>query len=318
MDEQEKSQNAEKVLLAKHRKENRDLISTITGLKKQATKKTRKSILNRCKDLQENLRKRHEIEIAQQKLVGKEDNESHTDNTSNNIGTLLVGSENFLTEKVSNNKNKIKENSKDPKNIFRGTVSTEFRKGSKKNRQKERLNKRKAKIEQIKTEAQNESLLEINFRQLEQETFKELLKLNNLSEFEVPADGNCLFASIQDQLKERYHIESNIEQLRSVASDVIAKDPETYAPYLFDEETLKIKDINEYCKKIKFGNYWGSDLEILAISKFYGIPITVIIAGGSPIKFNESLKSAIKPDLKLAFYQHSYGLGEHYNSLRDY
>ena len=48
-------------LIQRHKKENKDLIATITGLKKQATKKTRKSVLSKCQELEHALKRRESM-----------------------------------------------------------------------------------------------------------------------------------------------------------------------------------------------------------------------------------------------------------------
>jgi len=53
----------EEQLHARHRKENRDLIATITGLKKQATKSKKKEVQKKCTEMEQSLKARHEEEL---------------------------------------------------------------------------------------------------------------------------------------------------------------------------------------------------------------------------------------------------------------
>lgn len=63
-------------ILARHKKEQRDLVSRITGLKKQATKKTRKHVLAQCEELQRELDLKHKKELNEANGVNHEEAES--------------------------------------------------------------------------------------------------------------------------------------------------------------------------------------------------------------------------------------------------
>jgi OTU domain-containing protein 6 len=53
----------EEQMLIRHKKENKDLIATVTGLKKQATKSKRKEVNKKCLELELNLKEKHEREL---------------------------------------------------------------------------------------------------------------------------------------------------------------------------------------------------------------------------------------------------------------
>lgn len=187
-------------------------------------------------------------------------------------------------------------------------------KGPKRNRQKERLAKRQAAIDEQKREAEKEAELQPDFKKIEDENIKSLCSVAKVKEFDIKPDGNCLFASIADQLKLRQGIEVSIQELRTKSANHIRADPDTFIPYLFDEETMSLKNIDEYTEKIEKTAAWGSDLEILALAKEYDSPISVMMSGRSTLKINED---GLNEELKLVYYKHSYTLGEHYNSLHD-
>lgn len=187
-------------------------------------------------------------------------------------------------------------------------------KGPKRNRQKERLAKRQAALDEQRKQAEEEASLQPDFKKIEDENIKSLCSIAKLKEFDIKPDGNCLFASIADQLKIRQGVEVDIKTLRTQAANHIRKDPDTFIPYLFDEETMSLKNIDEYTEKIEKTAAWGSDLEILALSKEYDSPISVMMTGRSTLKINED---GHNEELKLVYYKHSYALGEHYNSLHD-
>lgn len=187
-------------------------------------------------------------------------------------------------------------------------------KGPKRNRQKERLAKRQAAIDEQRAQAEKEASLQPDLKKIEDENIKQLCSVANLQEFDIKPDGNCLFASIADQLKIRQNVETTIQALRTKAAAHIRNDPDTFVPYLFDEDTMSMKNIDEYTEKIEKTAAWGSDLEILALAKEYDTPVSVMMSGRSTLKINED---GVNEELKLVYYKHSYALGEHYNSLHD-
>lgn len=290
-------------LIQRHKKESKDLIATITGLKKQATKKTRKSVLSKCQELEENLQRRHKEELQQFDNVKSDlvNDSASIEDDNQEITTEELLAQLSLSEKQP----EIKQEAPAP--------TTQQPK--KRNRQKERLAKRQAEIDRIKHEASIEAANSIDYRKIEIESMDQLLALHHLKLFEIKPDGHCLFASIQDQLAQRHEIEKSVQELRDLAAEYIDKNRNDFVPFLFDESTCEIKDIDEYLKELTTTAMWGSDMEILALSKTFNCPISVYIAGASTLKINPEGEGK---ELKLGYYKHSYGLGEHYNSLRDF
>ncbi|RCK65041.1 OTU domain-containing protein 2 [Candida viswanathii] len=278
-------------LLQRHKKEQKDLIATITGLKKQATKKTRKSVLLKCQELEDNLKKKHQDELAKFDGVADEDEEEEVTPEKLLEQLALESKQEEPTPTASNN---------EPK--------------KKRNRQKERLERRKQEVEKIKLEAAKEAENSIDYRKLEHESMAKILVMNELELFEIKPDGHCLFASIQDQLSTRHNKDVDIQELRDLAGEYMLENKDDFIPFLFDEETCELRDINDYVKELKTTAMWGSDMEILALAKTFNCPISVYMAGSSELKINAE---GGERELKLGYFKHSYGLGEHYNSLRD-
>ncbi|KAK6205488.1 uncharacterized protein RJT21DRAFT_81192 [Scheffersomyces amazonensis] len=294
-------------LIAKHKKESKDLIATITGLKKQANKKTRKNVNIRCQELQDELDKKHQKELAEiesgnsySSLAVDEQSENKT--TDNNDDEVTP--ESLLAQ--------IDLNSDEPNTKINEPIQSGQPK-SKRNRQKERLEKRKAEIERIKEEARAEAANTVDYRQIEIDSMNHLLALNNLKLFEIRPDGHCLFASIQDQLQIRQNVHKSIQELRDLAAEYISRHRDDFIPFLFDEKTMELRDIDSYLEELTTTAMWGSDMEILALAKNFNCPIDVYIAGAATQTLNEDGE---EPRLKLGYYKHTYGLGEHYNSLR--
>lgn len=185
---------------------------------------------------------------------------------------------------------------------------------AKRNRRKEKIAAREAAAQKMSDEAAAEAALEPDLRKIELENMSSICTIRGLTQYEVPADGHCLFASISDQLKIRHDVSKTVQELRTEAANHIRKHPNDFSPYLFDENTLTMREIEPYCVELESTAIWGGDLEITAFSQIFDCCISVLISGQSPFIANEDGK---KPELKLAYFKHSFGLGEHYNSLRD-
>ncbi|KAI5967987.1 OTU2 [Candida margitis] len=303
-------------LIQRHKKENKDLIATITGLKKQATKKTRKSVLSKCQELEDALKKKHTEELAS---LENPDGQGHEDQKLTPEQLLAELSVSEKAEDIE--PSQVGEPDKES--------HTENQSGPKRrNRQKERLAKRKAEIERVQAEAREETANSIDYRQIEIDSMSQLLAANNLKLYEIKPDGHCLFASIQDQLLQRHHIDKPIQELRDLSAAYILSHKDDFVPFLFDEQMGEIRDIDDYCRELTSTAMWGSDMEILALAKVFNCCIAVHVAGAATLKINEeaNIDALAKkeegeedgsPELQLGYYKHSYGLGEHYNSLRD-
>lgn len=282
-------------LTARHKKELRDLVATTTSLKKQATKKTRKSVNQKCQDMQTELDQRHKRELAHF-------NGHNVDDVIEEVTPeqLLASLQITQTEAqpVSNENGSLPKTSTPP--------------AKKRNRAKEKLAKRQAQEAAVRAQAAEEAAGETDYRKIEADLMNRLLNAQNLELHEVKPDGHCLFRSIQDQLQWCQGADVLVSELRKTAADYIRAHSDDFIPYLFDEATLSVRDIGDYTKELEETAMWGSDMELLALSKTYNCSIRVLLAGSAPIVFNEDAED----ELVVAFYKHLYGLGEHYNSCR--
>lgn len=95
---------------------------------------------------------------------------------------------------------------------------------------------------------------------------------------------------------------------RQVAAAYIAQNPDDFMPFLE-------KPFDQYVKTIRETGEWGGHLEILALAKAYQVDINVLYGDGKIDKI-ECGSGSPAASLWLAYYRHSFGLGEHYNSLR--
>lgn len=290
----------ENAILARHKKETKELTGRITGMKKQANKNTRKAVMKQIKDLEDEMKDRHHNELKQLRGEAVETGEEETEEVTPEM--LLAQLE--LEQK---------DNDRDTKDDIKEVPAEQIPK-KKRNRQKEKLAKREAEMKRIQEEARKEQDSQPDLRGMELDQINKLCEMKNLVQYDITPDGNCLYSSIADQLKIRQNIEVTVKELREKAGEFITANPDDFIPFLFDEETMSLKNIDEYVDKLVNTVVWGGDLEILALSKVYDCPISVMMSGRSELRMNEEGSNT---ELKLVYYQHVFGLGEHYNSLHD-
>lgn len=301
-------------LQKKHRQEQKDLQSRLTQKKRTATKKTRKGISDECAQLERRLKDRQDAEIASLK--------PHHPLEVGDLSAIPVSDDDDPA---------AFEQSKDISESMNAmsVSSTPAANGHAKrpNRQKARLARRAAEQEATVVEANREASDLPDLREKERKAMQDAYISRGLEEYEIRSDGHCLYAAVADQLEDSgVSLKPNIEvdiineetQLkpaiagykitRQVAAAYISQNPEDFSPFL--EEPL-----DSYLTKIRDTGEWGGHLEILALAKAYGVDINVLQGNGKV----ENIGCGVHEEprtLWLAYYHHSFGLGEHYNSLR--
>ena len=298
-------------LQKKHRQEQKDLQARIMQKKKSATKKTRKGINDECAELERQLKEKQTAESS-----------SFTEPPVEDEGVNDVAIDALEEEEAKEPSNGL---TASLKSMLVSVHSASDGLPKKQNRQKARLARRAAEQEAATEQAQKEAADLPNLREQEIKAMREAYTAKSLTEHEIRSDGHCLYAAIADQLEDlkiglrpKIKITTNdvaptakntgYKTTRQVAAAYISENPNDFAPFL--EEPLA-----EYVKTIKETGEWGGHLEILALAKAYEVDINVLRADGRVDKIECGLQNA--PDqLWLAYYRHSFGLGEHYNSLR--
>lgn len=270
----------------------------ITGMKKQATKSTRRQVNTKCSELEQAMEERHEREIKE--LNGEQ-------------GEAQEVSPEKLLEELSLEAQKPDSQEGQSAEVAPAMAPAQGKK--RRNRQKERLAKREAEIAQMKKEAEAEAAKQPDLRKMEQDALDQLCEMNHLVPYDIQPDGHCLFASILDQLNIRHGAQDlDIYKLRSMACDYIRSHSDDFIPYLFDEQSMQLQNVEDYTREMQDTAKWGGEIEILALSHQFDCPISVLMSGRATHVVNET---GANPELKLVYYKHSYALGEHYNSLHD-
>ncbi|RIA99662.1 hypothetical protein C1645_746834 [Glomus cerebriforme] len=311
-------------LVLRHKKELKDLTAKITALKKTATKgdkKRKKEVQNDIAKLEAEFRKRQEEEVKQLqqrssntngpsgKALNEEtknnENEEEDDNNEDIVDKLLAR----IEEKRVEEENKI-----DSKALK--TTDKEVPK-NKKPRQKIRKERKAAKMAESQLEAENEANNQVNLKEIEHEKITEKVVSMGLYIKEIIPDGHCLYNAISDQLQIRHNIVTDYKELRRKAAAYMRKYPDEFIPFLpttQDGEMCSTEQFNKYCDDLENTAVWGGELEILAISKSFRIPVHIVQMNSSLLKVPEDEFQNTEPII-ISFHKYMYGLGSHYNSL---
>ena len=291
-------------LQARHRKEQKDLQGRITQKKKNATKKTRKGVNDECGTLERDLRSRQQAEIDALQPSSVEDGVLDLSlNEPNEVEVPRV------TNGVPHKKVAFEVTAKDEIDEAPPAVH----KSKKPNRQKERLARREAEKESQVAAAAEEAANVPDLRNQEMTAMSAQMKQRGLVETFIQPDGHCLYSACAhgldaDEVKKSGPYSPPYQNVRYAAANFISQHPDDFEPFL--EEPLPL-----YVKKIKETAEWGGQLELQAIARAYHIDINVLQADGRV----EQIQSGDKGkgyDVWLAYYRHSFGLGEHYNALK--
>ena len=300
-------------LQKKHRQEQKDLQARITQKKKSATKKTRKGVNDECATLERELKERQQADIhslkghPQANLEDDAQKDEELLDPLKNKGTDAVLTESMNELSISPSKPQIETSSKKP------------------NRHKARLARRAAEQEAVVAQAEHKAASLPDLRQQEHKQMRQAFESRNLVEHEIRSDGHCLYAAVADQLiqlGEEWQASVSIkrnegkssptsmtyQETREVAASYIEQHPDDFQPFL--EEPL-----DSYVRTIRETGEWGGHLELLSLAKACQVSINVLQASGRTENITGAEEGAI-PEIWLAYYHHSFGLGEHYNSLR--
>ncbi|KAF2139257.1 uncharacterized protein K452DRAFT_232633, partial [Aplosporella prunicola CBS 121167] len=322
-------------LLARHRKEQRDLQSRITQKKKQATKKTRKGVNDECATLERELKERQALEVAALAGDNGDDGEDDGDNGDDTAAAAADGAPTTAAAAEDEDNTTTPDAPPTPTNPSAPAQR-------KPNRQRARLARRAAEAEAAAQEAAQEAQSMPDQRKAERSALLAQFAARGLREHVVRADGHCLYSAVADQLgsvelglaprvtiangtasEDEGKGEEDYKTVRRVAAAYISAHSDDFAPFL--EEPL-----DAYVAKVRETGEWGGHMELMALARSYNLPIKVLHADGrvdvidpvveggegGAVGVEEGKDGDEAKELWLAYYKHGFGLGEHYNSLR--
>lgn len=292
-------------LLSKHRNEKRDLQSRITQKKKNATKKTRKGVNDECERLERELAEKQAAEIKELEPKDPEELDGPVEDLSlvDPAGELGEGGDSTPKDMVVTA----------PDSAQPSEAGSDFQSRTKKpNRQKARLARRAAEQEAAADAAALEAKDQPDRREQELSAMKKQMENLKLRETLIRPDGHCLFSACAQSMPAGAMFQSSpnkesYQMVRASAADFMLSHPDDFAPFL--EEPL-----DTYVTKIRNTAEWGGQLELQAIARSYNIDINVLQADGRIEKISSG-SSESQNIIWLAYYRHSFGLGEHYNAL---
>lgn len=288
---------------ARHRRELKDLQGRITGKRKNATKKTRRGVVDECAEMERVLREKHAAELAALDPA-KPDEEDRGEPDEVAAEEKPEEEEKLVTEieKLGVSEPAQQQQQQQP--------------GKKRNRQKERMARRAAEQEAAAQRAEEEASNMTDHRAKESEFMRTTFEKHGLVEKDIAPDGHCLFSAVADQLGQ-HDIplgagdggkEPVYRTVRRAATTYMLEHGDDFAPFL--EE-----DLGDYARKMRDTAEWGGQLELMALARQYKAEIRVV-QDGRLERIGEDEGAASGKTLWLAYYRHGYGLGEHYNSLR--
>ncbi|PNY23667.1 OTU domain-containing protein 2 [Tolypocladium capitatum] len=315
---------------ARHRRELRDLQGRITNKKKNASKKTRKSVNDECAAMERRLREAQAAELAS--LTGQT---TPTPTHSPHRDAAEAGEDEAGEDEdggaPANGLDKPGPKAEEPRlndddddgggDGDDDSSSAPGQPGKKRNRQKERLARRAAEQEAAAQRAADEAATMTDHRAREGEYMKSMFDKYGLAEREIEPDGHCLFSAVADQLAQHAiplcgaaaaaaaPPEPAYKTVRRAAAAYMEENADDFAPFL-DE------DLETYVARMRDTAEWGGQLELTALAKRYGAEIRVVQDGRTESIGENEGGVATGKTLWLAYYRHGYGLGEHYNSLR--
>ncbi|BAM40593.1 uncharacterized protein TOT_020000848 [Theileria orientalis strain Shintoku] len=131
----------------------------------------------------------------------------------------------------------------------------------------------------------------------------------------IQPDGNCLFKSIEHQLK--FHKDAGLDvrcysykQLRQLSVDYLRGHKNEFKHFVANSSGTLPLLFDSYCSKMEKDGEWGSEIELQALSKLLMCKITVYNSATS-IEYGDEGPF----DINISFHRHQYVLGPHYNSI---
>jgi OTU domain-containing protein 6 len=90
-----------------------------------------------------------------------------------------------------------------------------------------------------------------------------------------------------------------------------------FLSFITDPESQDIcspEYLKTYCDNIIHTTVWGGEVELVALSHVYGVPISVYQSDAPTVVINEDIYDCDNM-LRLSYHQHEFSLGRHYNSV---
>eukprot|EP00003_Mantamonas_plastica_P003063 TRINITY_DN1248_c0_g1_i1.p1 TRINITY_DN1248_c0_g1~~TRINITY_DN1248_c0_g1_i1.p1 ORF type:complete len:200 (-),score=66.46 TRINITY_DN1248_c0_g1_i1:507-1106(-) len=144
---------------------------------------------------------------------------------------------------------------------------------------------------------------------VELQKLKEKLNPLGLKVKSVPADGNCLFAAVANQLNLRQGKNVRHKDIRQQTMTYMKNHPDQYASFITE-------DFDDYCERMQSQPLWGGHVELMAMAEMLDTAIEVYQAEDEPlIMGGEHEEDDEAQPLTISYHRHLISTGEHYNSV---
>ncbi|ORY85761.1 hypothetical protein BCR37DRAFT_377477 [Protomyces lactucae-debilis] len=183
--------------------------------------------------------------------------------------------------------------------------------GKRVNKAKARLQRRAEAMEAQRQEAREEVSAMPDHKSIEASKVASKVKARSLEEFDIKADGHCLYSAFADQLGLHRNLQVDYKELRKQTASFIREHSDDFSPFLQFEAGEPVT-VEAYAKEIEETARWGGEMEILALARKFEVSVSVVQAAGDDLVYEGKHETK----LSLARYQHMYSLGAHFNSLR--
>ncbi|XP_046837221.1 deubiquitinase OTUD6B [Vespa crabro] len=280
----------ENQLLQKHKRERRELQAQIQVLKKsicKGDKKKKKEVTDEIARKEENLERKQDEELARWKISQVALNDTDAENLEETCDINDI-------------------ESKESERIRQRTSKAQRRRYKKENAERER-NQRI--IEQ-------EAFDIYGKRNVEMQSIQKILYERDLTLYEIPSDGHCLYNAVAHQLKILGDIPFSLCDLRMKTAIYLKQNRNDFLPFISNpdsDQLLSPEQYEKYCNDIVETCAWGGAIELQVLSRILERQIEVIQATGTPYIVGDEFSK--KKRIILTYHRYMYELGAHYNSV---
>ncbi|CAB3405708.1 unnamed protein product [Caenorhabditis bovis] len=281
------SDEEENPILARHRKEKKELREKANSLKKTAkcgNKQKQKETNAEIAKMEKEMEERHKKELEEQVVTVQPQPEANA-----------LKPEDILPEEGE---------------FYREVKIT--------GKAAKRQAKLKAKEEKWKEAMKADKAAEkTSERHLEKECISEILKEHKLVMVDISADGDCMYNALSHQLAKN-SIDIKPDKLREMCATYMKNNEEEFMPFIEADEHGNV-NWEKYLNGVRclacVGGVWGGELELNALSRCLKRAIEVFKVDGNRIYGEEFMNEELKP-LRIVYLRRAYALGEHYNSTK--
>lgn len=166
-------------------------------------------------------------------------------------------------------------------------------------------------------------------RTIEDEKLEKKLEPIGLTINEIKPDGHCLYRAVEDQLALFSEGSSpyTYQELRQMVAAYMRSHASDFIPFFLSENTVEddsdvslAERFEKYCQEVESTAAWGGQLELGALSHCLRKHIMIYSGSFPDVEMGKEYKSngetgSSNSSIRLSYHKHSFGLGEHYNSV---